>query len=405
MAATAHPLATNAALDILKAGGSAVDAAIAANAVLGVVEPTGCGIGGDLFAMVWDGDTGTLHGYNGSGRSPQSLDADTLRARLDALGRDTIPPRGVLPLSVPGTVDGWFALHERWGKLPMAQVLAPAVAIAQDGHPVAETIAYYWGRNAETLDEFERFRATFMPGGRAPAKGEIFKNPDLARTYERIAEGGRAAFYEGPIAAAIDATVRELGGYLSAEDLAAHRGEWVEPVSTTYRGHEVYELPLNGQHAALQMLNILEAYDLAAMGFGSAEYLHVLIEAKPPRGPGALYADPTMADVPVDALVSKPYAAPRRAYRQARRESVDPGNLPSRRGTPPTSPWPTRTATWSASSRATTAAWARAWSPRHGLRSARPGFVRHDPRPPQQRPGQAPFHPSSRLRPATARPS
>ena len=330
MAATAHPLATNAALDILKAGGSAVDAAIAANAVLGVVEPTGCGIGGDLFAMVWDGDTGTLHGYNGSGRSPQSLDADTLRARLDALGRDTIPPRGVLPLSVPGTVDGWFALHDRWGKLPMSQVLAPAVAIARDGHPVAETIAYYWGRNAAALDDFERFRATFMPGGRAPAKGEIFKNPDLARTYERLAEGGRAAFYEGSIAAAIDATVRELGGYLSAEDLAAHRGEWVEPVSTTYRGHEVYELPPNGQGiAALQMLNILEAYDLTAMGFGSAEYLHVLIEAKKLAfaDRARFYADPTMADVPVDALVSKPYAAARRSSIGRRAaKSVDPGN-------------------------------------------------------------------------------
>ncbi|MDH3945705.1 MAG: gamma-glutamyltransferase, partial [Chromatiales bacterium] len=271
MAATSQPLATQIALDILKAGGSAVDAAIAANAALGLMEPTGCGIGGDLFAIVWDGTAKRLHGLNASGRSPRALSLKYFREQ----GLERIPERGPLPVSVPGAVDGWFELHARFGRLPMEELLAPAIAYARHGFPVTEVIAWHWARNAKILQGYPGFAEVFMPAGKAPAKGEVFRNPRLADTYRKIAEGGRDAFYRGEIAATIERYLSENGGFLSAADLADHKSEWVEPLSSSYRGYEVWELPPNGQGiAALQMLNILEDYDIAAMGFGSADYLH-----------------------------------------------------------------------------------------------------------------------------------
>tara|TARA_R110002126_G_scaffold12375_5_gene53783 strand:- start:8913 stop:10670 length:1758 start_codon:yes stop_codon:yes gene_type:complete len=321
MAATSHPHATQVALDVLKAGGSAVDAAIAANAVLGCCEPTGCGIGGDLFAIVWDAESKSLSGLNGSGRSPASLSLEHLRE----LGLSSIPKRGPLPVSVPGCVDGWFRLHERFGKLPMPEVLAPAIAAARDGIPVPQTIAYYWGLNARSLAKYPGFADTYMPGGKAPGEGEVFRNPRLARTYERLAEGGRSVFYEGEIAQEIADYMQAQGGFLTVDDLAAHQGEWVEPVSTTYRGYRLWELPPNGQGiAALQMLNILEGFDLAGMGWGSADHLHHFIEAKKLafEDRARFYADPAMADVPVARLISKEHAAEQRARIDPKRAAL-----------------------------------------------------------------------------------
>jgi len=315
MAATSQPLATQVALDILKAGGSAVDAAIAANACLGLMEPTGNGVGGDLFAIVWDPKTRKLYGLNGSGRSPKSLTLEILQQQ----GK-TIPQRGPLPVSVPGAVDGWFELHGKFGRLPMKQVLAPAIGYARDGHPVADIIGNAWAGSVPILARFPGFNEQFTINGRAPAKGEIWKNQNLARTLEKIAEGGRDAFYKGDIARTIADYMKANGGYLSYEDLAAHHGEWVQPVSTNYRGYDVWELPPNSQGiAALQMLNILEGYDLRAMGFGSADHLHTMIEAKKIafEDRAKFYADPAFAKVPVKDLVSKSYA-------KARRKLLDP---------------------------------------------------------------------------------
>ena len=312
MAATSQPLATQAALEVLRKGGSAVDAAIAANAVLGVVEPTGCGIGGDLFAIVWDGQEKRLHGLNASGRSPRTL---TLQ-HLQEGGRKSIPPTGPLPVTVPGCVDGWFALHDKFGVLPMYEVLAPAVHYAREGFPVTDVIALYWKLNADKLSEFAGFADTFMPGGAAPRAGEVFSNPRLAKTLEKIGNDGRDAFYGGEIARSIAEYMREQGGFLAEADLSEHRSEWVDPVSTSYRGFTVWELPPNGQGiAALQMLNVLESYDLTSMGFGSADYLHLLVEAKKLafEDRARWYADPAFAKLPVDELISKDYAAARRA--------------------------------------------------------------------------------------------
>ncbi len=312
MAATSHPLATQIALEILREGGSAVDAAIAANAALGLMEPTGNGIGGDLFAIVWDADKKTLTGLNASGRSPQSLTLQYFRDN----GYEAIPPLGPLPVSVPGTVDGWFELHGRYGRLPMTRVLAPAIRYAREGFPVTEVIAYYWQRSVPRLSRYPGFADIFAPGGAAPEKGDVFRNPALADTYEKIAEGGRDVFYKGDMARAIADYMAENDGFLSYEDLASHRSEWVDPVSTNYRGYEVFELPPNGQGiAALQMLNILEGFDIASMGFGSAEYVHALVEAKKLafEDRARFYADMDFADVPVTWLVSKEYAAARRA--------------------------------------------------------------------------------------------
>ena len=333
LAATSQPLATQIALEILREGGSAVDAAVAANAALGLMEPTGCGIGGDLFAIVWDPESGRLHGLNGSGRSPRSLTLDEFRAR----GLERIPPYGVLPISVPGCVDGWFELHERFGRLPMERVLAPAIRYAREGFPVSELIAHYWRLSVPARAGHANFLETFTRDGRTPAKGEMWTNEALARTYETLAREGRDAFYRGDLARVIARTVQEAGGFLSYEDLAAHRGEWVEPVATDYRGVEVWELPPNGQGiAALQILNILEGFDLAAMGFGSPGHVHAFVEAKKLAfaDRARFYADPDFADVPVAELISKDYAARRRAEidpgRAAR--SVDAGDPALREG-------------------------------------------------------------------------
>ena len=310
MAATSHPLATQIALDVMKAGGSAVDAAIAANAALGLMEPTGNGIGGDLFAIVWDPGTRQLHGYNGSGRSPRALTMDEFRRR----GLEAIPPRGPLPVSVPGAVDGWFALHGRFGRLPMAEVLAPTIRYARDGHPVHEVIAHYWERSVPVLSEWPGFSEQFTIDGRAPATGETWRNPNLADTLQALAEGGRDAFYKGEIARTIDAYFQEHDGFLRYEDLAAHEGNWVDPVSTSYRGFDVWELPPSGQGiAALQILNLLEPYDLKSYGFGSPEHVHLFVEAKKLAfaDRARWYADPDFHPAPVTRLISKEYAAER----------------------------------------------------------------------------------------------
>ncbi len=312
MAATSQPLATQVALDTLKAGGTAVDAAIAANAMLGLVEPTGCGIGGDLFAIVWDAGREELQGLNASGRSPQSLTLDHLKSH----GIDELPYLGPLTVSVPGAVDGWFELHDRYGRLPMATLLEPAIAYAEHGFPVTEFIAGLWRQNVESRAQYPGVAETFMPGGKAPVKGEMFRNPGLAATYRTIAAGGRDAFYKGDIARTIGAYMEENGGFLGYDDMAAHTSEWIEPVSTRYRGYDVYELPPNGQGvAALQLLNVLEGYDLAAMGFGSARYIHTFVEAKKVvyEDLARFYADPDFYDAPVQGLISKEYAAERRA--------------------------------------------------------------------------------------------
>lgn len=312
MACTSQPLATQVALDILKKGGSAVDAAIAADAMLGLTEPTGAGIGGDIFAIVWDAKTHKLYGLNGSGRSPMSLTLDYLKKQ----GITHIPPFGPLPVSVPGCVDGWYELHSKFGKLPMDQILAPTIGYAREGFPVTEVIAYYMQRSAPILGKYPGFKETYMPNGKMPEKGEVFKNPYLANTLEKIAKGGRDAFYKGDIARTIDKYMKENGGFLSYEDLAAHHSEWVDPVSTNYRGYDVWELPPNGQGiATLQILNILEGFDIKSMGFGSTQYLHTFIEAKKLafEDRAKFYADPDFANVPTKELISKEYAAKRRA--------------------------------------------------------------------------------------------
>ncbi len=310
MAATSHPLATQIALDVMKQGGTAMDAAIAANAALGLMEPTGNGIGGDLFAIVWDPKTKKLHGYNGSGRSPTSLTLDHFKQQ----GITDIPAHGPLPVSVPGAVDGWFALHGRFGKLPMKDVLAPTIRYAREGHPVHQTIAYYWERSVPRLSKFPGFTEQFTVGGRAPLTGEMWKNPYLADTLQKIADGGRDAFYKGDIARTIDSYFKANGGFLSYEDMAAHHGEWVEPVSTNYRGYDVWELPPNGQGiAALQMLNVLEGYDFSRIPYGSPEHVHLLVEAKKLAfaDRARWYADPAFQPAPVARLISKPYARER----------------------------------------------------------------------------------------------
>ncbi len=313
MAATSHPLATQVALDILKKGGTAVDAAIAANAALGLMEPTGCGIGGDLFAIVWDSKTQKLYGLNASGRSPKSLTLEWFREN----GYEKIPAYGPLPVTVPGCVDGWFELHGRFGKLPMTEILAPAIQYAEEGFPVTELIAYYLNRSVPRFAErFPNILETWtIDGTRVPQKGDVFRNPYLANTYRRIANEGRDVFYKGDIARAIADFIQQQGGFLSYEDLASHRSEWVEPVSTNYRGYDVWELPPNGQGiAALQMLNILEGYDLARYGFGSPEHIHYFVEAKKLafEDRAKYYADMDFAEVPVETLISKEYAAERR---------------------------------------------------------------------------------------------
>ncbi len=311
MAATSQPLATQAALDILKKGGSAVDAAIAANAMLGLVEPVSCGVGGDLFAIVWDVKSKKLYGLNASGRSPYSLTLQYFKKQEI----EKIPPLGPLPVTVPGCVDGWFELHQKFGKLSMKEILEPTIKYAREGFPVTELIAYYWQRGAQNLKEYPGFSQIFMPAGKTPAKGEVFRNPYLANTLEKIAQGGRDVFYKGDIARKIDEYMKRNGGFLSYRDMAEHKSEWVEPVSTSYRGYTIWELPPNCQGiAALQILNILEGYDLKSAGFASKEHLHLLIEAKKLafEDRAKYYADPNFNKIPVEKLISKKYAADRR---------------------------------------------------------------------------------------------
>jgi gamma-glutamyltranspeptidase/glutathione hydrolase len=310
MAATSHPLATQVALDIMRRGGNAIDAAIAANAALGLMEPTGNGIGGDLFAIVWDARTKSLHGLNASGRSPRSLTLEWLVEQ----GHTSIPKYGPLPVSVPGTVDGWFELHGRFGKLPMQDILQPTIEYARNGHPVHQYIQYGWRRNVERLSGYPGFVEQMTIEGRAPEVGEMWRNPNLANTLERIAKEGRDVFYKGDIARIIGDYMQANGGFLSYEDLATHRSTWVTPESVNYRGYDVWELPPNGQGiAALQMLNILERHDVAAMGFGSADYIHLFLEAKKLafEDRARFYADPDYMDVSVAALLSDDYATER----------------------------------------------------------------------------------------------
>ncbi len=321
MACTSHPLATQAALDILRQGGSAVDAAIAANACLGLMEPTGAGVGGDLFALVWSASDHKLHGLNASGRSPYSLTLEEFQRR----DLKRIPSYGPLPISVPGCVDGWYTLHARFGRLPMATNLAPAIRYAEEGFPLTEVIADGWARNVLRLQEYPNIRSVYMPGGHAPAKRELFLNPALAGTLRKIAAGGRDAFYKGEIAAGICDFLQRQGGFLSARDFAEHQSDWVEPVSTNYRGYEVWELPPNGQGVtALQMLNLLEGFDLKSAGFGSRIHLHDFIEAKKLafEDRARFLADPAFTRVPVTGLLDKAYANERRKLIQPDRAAL-----------------------------------------------------------------------------------
>src|SRR5256884_5057993 len=346
MVCTSVPAATEVGIDILKRGGSAVDAAIAANATLGLMEPVSNGIGGDLFAIVYSAKENKLYGINGSGRSPLGLSYNQMKAELAKLHRETIPPTGMLPISAPGTVDAWAELHKRFGKLNLSDDIAPAIRYAEEGFPVTALIAYYWGFGPRLYKGLPGgFLETYtLDGkGRTPAKGDIFKNPALAKTLRLIAEKGRDAFYKGEIADKIDEFMRANGGFLRKADFEKHISTWVEPVSTSYRGYDVFELPPNGQGiAALQMLNILEGFDLGAMGRNSPEALHTMIEAKKIvwSDRAKFYADPAFAKIPLAGLLSKTYAAERRKLIDPNRaaKTVETGVPPAN----PTASQPTR---------------------------------------------------------------
>jgi gamma-glutamyltranspeptidase / glutathione hydrolase len=317
-AGTAHPLATQTAIAMLKRGGSAVDAAIAANAVLGFVEPVSSGLGGDCFAFVWDPAAGKLAGMASSGRSPKSLTLATVRARAH---NGAIPPLGAVSVSTPGCLDGWWTLHQRYGKLKWAELFEPAIDACEHGDPTPQIIGYYLKRNMAAflrpgagVEETANAVATYMPGGVAPSECDVRRNPDLAHTYRMIAEGGRDVFYDGPIAQTIDAYFKRIGGWLSAEDLREQHAEWVEPLVTQYRGVDVYGMPANTQGlATLQMLNILENFDLRGFGFQSTQSVHVQAEAKRLafEDRARYYADPHFAKIPIEWLNSKEYAKQR----------------------------------------------------------------------------------------------
>ena len=310
MAATSHPLATQTAIDVLKSGGNAIDAAIAANAVLGLVEPTGCGIGGDLFAIVWDEKTNQLYGLNSSGPASKKMSIDYVKQQ----GFEKIPAYGALPVTVPGAVAGWSALHDKFGKLPFENLFNNAIDYANNGFPVTELIAYYLERSSSVFKDYENFSSVWMPSGATPKKGEIFKNPLLAKTYQAIAKTNGQSFYEGSTAAEIIKILNENGNPMSLGDLRNFSPEWVEPVSTNYRGYDVWELPPNGQGiAALQILNILENYDIRKMGFDSAEYVHLFVEAKKLafEDRAKYYADSNFSSIPTAKLISKEYALER----------------------------------------------------------------------------------------------
>ena len=310
MVATSHPLAAQIGLDILKSGGNAVDAAIAANAALCLMEPTSSGIGGDLFALVWDAKTQKLYGLNASGRAPLKASRQVFADK----GLEFIPETGPLSWSVPGCVDGWAELHRRFGRIALEEILAPTIRYAEEGAPIPEVIAGYWRAGERRLRQDPASAAVFLPNGRAPRAGELFRNPALARALRLISKEGRDAYYNGPIAENLVEISEKVGGLFSLEDFRRHTSTWVEPVSTSYRGYEVWQIPPPGQGiATLQMLNILEPFDLKKMGANSAEYWHVFLEAKKLAfaDRAKYYADPSFAKVPVAELISKPYAAQR----------------------------------------------------------------------------------------------
>ena len=312
MVATSHPLATQVGIDILKKGGNAIDAAIASNAAIGLMEPTGNGIGGDLFAIIWIEKEKKLYGLNASGRSPKNLTLEYFKKN----NMSKIPAYGPLPISVPGCVDGWFEMHDKFGEITIQEVLDPAIKYAEDGFPVTELVAYYMEVADKNFNKYPNFKETYYVNESTPKKGEIFKNPDLANTFKLIAKKGRKGFYEGKVAQTISEFVIEQGGFLSYEDLENHSSEWIEPVSTNYRGYDIWELPPNGQGiAALQILNLLEKFDIKSMGFGSAEYIHYFTEAKKIAfaDRAKYYADMEFNNIPVDYLISKEYADKRRS--------------------------------------------------------------------------------------------
>jgi gamma-glutamyltranspeptidase/glutathione hydrolase len=326
-AGTAHPLATLTAIEILKRGGSAVDGAVAANACLGFLEPTSAGVGGDCYAMLWDPKVAKVVGLSGSGRSPKSLSLETVRARSP---KGTISGLGAISVSVPGALDAWWTLHQRYGKLPWKELFEPAIGLCESGVPLPQIIAYYIRRNLDIfnrpgagIEETTNANLTYAPGGQLPAEGVVFRNPNLARTYRLIAEGGRDAYYEGPIARSIDAYFKRIGGWLSYDDLRSHHSDWTQPLVTTYRSVEVYAIAENTQGlATLQMLNILENFDLRSMGFQSAAAIHTQVEAKrlAYEDRARYYADPKFSAVPTEWLNSK-------AYAKARAQLIRPGRI------------------------------------------------------------------------------
>jgi gamma-glutamyltranspeptidase/glutathione hydrolase len=337
-AGTAHPLATQAAIEMLKKGGSAVDAAVAANAVLGLVEPTSSGLGGDCYALLWDPKAGEVMGLAGSGRSPKSLTLETVRARAK---NGVIPPLGAIAVSTPGALDAWWTLHQRYGKLKWAELFEPAIHYCENGAPVPQIIGYYIKRNmaiflrpGSGVEETANAAHTYQVMGKPVNEYDVFRNPDLARTYRMIAAGGRDAFYDGPIAKTIDAYFKRIGGWLSAEDLRGQHAEWVKPLVTNYRGVDVYGMGANTQGlATLQMLNILSQFDVRGMGFQSAQALHVQIEAKrlAYEDRARYYADPHFAKIPVEWLNSMEYAKERAKLIRLDKilEPVYPGQAPS----------------------------------------------------------------------------
>ena len=337
-AGTAHPLATLAAIETLKKGGSAVDAAVAANACLGFLEPTSSGIGGDCFAMIWDPKLSKVVSLAGSGRSPKSLTLETVRARSP---KGVIAPLGAISVSTPGALDAWWTLHQRYGKLKWSELFEPAIHLAETGVPVPQIIGYYIKRNLAAftradsgVEETVNAMHTWAPTGKAPSEGDVFRNPDLARTYKLIAAGGRDAYYDGPIAQTIEAYFKRIGGWLTREDLREQHAEWLDPLTTNYRGVDVYAMAANTQGlATLQLLNIAENFDLRGMGFQSAASLHTQVEAKrlAYEDRARYYADPHFAKIPIEWLNSKSYAAERAKLIKpdAILDPVHPGQAPS----------------------------------------------------------------------------
>lgn len=330
MVATSQPLAAAAGLRVLQQGGNAVDAAVATAAVLNVVEPMMCGIGGDLFALVYWSETGELMGLNATGRAGALASAAKLRAK----GLEHMPDDGILSVTVPGALDGWASLVERFGSRPLGELLQPAIRYAEEGFPVSDIIATSWKANETKLSRRPDSARTYLIDGKAPANGEIFKSPDLARTLKRIAEQGPEIFYRGRLAREIAEFVQGEGGLLTPEDFADHRSTWVEPISGTYRGVTLYEMPPNSQgFVALEMLNILEGFDIGSLGHQSVDTLHLIIEAKKLAfaDRDAYLADPEKADVPVERLISKEYGAERRRLisRERAFPRFEPGLLDS----------------------------------------------------------------------------